>query len=180
MDIEVGNRFPYKASDASDSVVDFEVRGKVVKSFLGKDPMYNHNLNVKATAEDVSRIKAIVCTAPNLDASKPSFEWPFEANKEGVFKFVNKENLEDEFGEIFDAGQMEDIYNVVERRNHSLEATEVKLGSRVMVEFTIAIWRKRPERSGCTFHLISVGLLERVRNDVLGGFHSPKKRQRTG
>ena len=99
VDIEVGNRFPYKANDASDSVVDFEVHGKVVKSFLGKDPMYNHNLNVKATAEDVSRIKAIVCTAPNLDASKPSFEWPFEANKEGVFKFVNKENLEDDFAE---------------------------------------------------------------------------------
>ena len=167
MDIELGNRFPYKTGDASDSVVDFEVRGKVVKSFLGKDPMYSHNLNVKATSEDVSRIKAIVCAAPNSDVSNPSFKWPFEANKEGVFKFVNKENLEDKFGEIFDAGQMEDIYNVVERGHHSVEATEVKLGSRVMVEFTIAIWRKRPERSGCTFLLISVGLLERVRDDVL-------------
>ena len=73
MDIELGNRFPYKTGDASDSVVDFEVRGKVVKSFLGKDPMYNHNLNVKATSEDINRIKAIVCAAPNSDVSKPSF-----------------------------------------------------------------------------------------------------------
>ena len=84
-DIELGNRFPYKTGDSSDNVVDFEVRGKVVKSFLRKDLTYNHNLNVKATSEDVNRIKAIVCAAPNSDASKPSFEWPFEANKEGVF-----------------------------------------------------------------------------------------------
>ena len=88
--------------------------------------------------------------------------------------------MEDDFGEIFDTGQMEDIYNVVERTHHSLEAAEVRLGSRVMVEFTIAIWKKRPERSGCTFHLISVGLLERGRDDVLRGFQSPKKRQWTG
>ena len=67
----------------------FEIRGKVVKSFLGKDPMYNQNLNVKATTEDISRIKSIVLAAPNSDASRPSFEWPFEVNKEGVFKFVN-------------------------------------------------------------------------------------------
>ena len=50
-----------------------------------------------------------------------------------MFKFVNKENLEenleDDFGEIFDAGQMEDIYNVEEHGHHSLEATEVRLGS---------------------------------------------------
>ena len=119
-------------------------------------------------------------TAPNSDASKPSFEWPFEADKEGVFKFVNKENLEDDFREIFDAGLMEDMYNVVEREGNSLGATEVRLGSRVMEEFTIAIWRNRPERSGCTFHLISVGMLEHARDDVLRGFQSPKKKQRTG
>ena len=152
----------------------------MVKSFLGKDPTYNHNLNVKATSEDVNRIKAIVCAAPNSDGSKPSFEWPFEANKDGVFKFVNKENLEVDLEDIFDAGQMEDIHNVVERGQHSLEVKDVRLGSRVMVEFTIAMWKKRPERSGCTFHLISVGVLERVRDDVLRGFQSPKKRQRTG
>lgn len=53
-DIKLGSRFPYKTGEASDSVMDFEVHGKAVKSFLGKDPMYNHNLNVKATSEDVS------------------------------------------------------------------------------------------------------------------------------
>ena len=53
VDIELGNKFPYVLDDATD-VTDFEVSGKVVKSFLSKDPMYNQNLNVKATAEDVS------------------------------------------------------------------------------------------------------------------------------
>lgn len=85
VDIELDNRFPYATDNATDSVTDFEVRGKVVKSFLGKDPIYNQNLNVKATKEDIRRIKAIVCAAPNSDASKSSFEWPFEADKEGVF-----------------------------------------------------------------------------------------------
>jgi hypothetical protein len=178
VDIELGNRFPYTADDTTDSVADFEVRGKVVKSFLGKDPMYNQNLNVKATVEDVSRIKAIVRAAPNSDGNKPSFEWPFDVTKEAVFKFVNKDNLKVDFAEIFDAAEMDDIYNVAERRRHSLGANEVRLGSRVMVEFTIAIWRKKPERSGCTFHLISVGLLERARDNALGGFQSPKKRQK--
>jgi hypothetical protein len=85
IDIELGNRFPYAMDDGTGSVADFEVRGKVVKSFLGSAPMYNQNLNVKATEEDVSRIKAIVRAAPKSDASKPSFEWPFEVNKDGVF-----------------------------------------------------------------------------------------------
>jgi len=180
VDIELGSRFPYSVDDDAEGVADFEVRGKVVKSFLGKDPMYNQNLNLKATAEDVSRIKAIVRAAPNSDAGRPSFEWPFEANKEGVFKFVNKDNLKFDFAEIFDATETSNIYDVAERRRHSLEAKEVRLGSRAIVEFTIAIWRKKPERSGCTFHLISVGVMEHARDNVLEGFQSPKKRQRTG
>jgi hypothetical protein len=180
VDIELGNRFPYATDDSADGVVDFEVRGKVVKSFLSKDPMYTQNLNLKATADDVSRIKDIVRAAPNSDASRPSFEWPFEANKEGVFKFVNKENLKADFGEIFNAAEMGDIYDVADRRRRSLDVKEVRLGSQVMVEFTIAIWRKKPERTGCTFHLISVGLLEGTRENVLGGFQSPKKRKMTG
>ena len=40
VDIELGNRFPYLADDDT-NVADFEVHGKVVKCFLGKDPMYN-------------------------------------------------------------------------------------------------------------------------------------------
>ena len=75
---------------------------------------------------------------------------------------------------------MKNIYDVAERRRYSLEANDVRLGSKVMVEFTIAIWKKKPERAGCTFHLISVGVLESAGDNVLGGFHSPKKRQRTG
>ena len=179
-DIELGNRFPYAADDATGCVADFEVCGKVVKSFLGKDPMYNQNLNVKATDEDVRRIKAIVLAAPNSNASEPSFEWPFQADKESVFKFVNKDNLEADFAEIFDAAKMKDVYDVAERRRHSLEASDVKLGSKAMVEFTIAIWKKKPERVGCTFHLISIGVLERAGDNVTGSFLSPKKRQRTG
>ena len=179
-DIELGNRFPYAADNTTDCVADFEVRGKVVKSFLGKDPMYNQNLNLKATNEDVTRIKAIVLTVPDSNASEASFEWPFEANKEGVFKFVNKDNLEVDFTEIFDAAKMKDVYDVAERRRHSLEASDVKLGSKAMVEFTIAIWKKKPDRAGCTFHLISVGVLERVGDNVSRSFLSPKKRQRTG
>ena len=118
--------------------------------------------------------------APNCDASSPLFEWPFEVNKEGVFKFVNKDNLKVDFAEIFDAAKMKDIYNIEERRRHSLEATEVRLGSRVMVEFTVAIWRKKPARAGCTFHLISIGVLEQGGENFSRGFQSPKKRQRTG
>ena len=180
VDIELGNRFSYIPDDDTDNVADFEVRGKVVKCFLRKDPMYNQNLNVKATAEDVNRIKAIVLAAPNCDASRPSFEWPFEANKEGVFKFVNKDNLKVDFAEIFNAAEMNNAYDLDERRRHSLEAHNVRLGSRVMVEFTIAIWRKKPRRAGCTFHLISVGVLETSRENISGSFQSPKKRQRTG
>jgi len=120
-----------------------------------------------------------MCAAPNSDASRPSFEWPFESNKEGVFKFINKDNLKVDFAKIFDTANMKDIYDVAERRCYSLEANEVRLGSKVMVEFMIAIWRKKPERVGCTFHLISVGVLESVGDNVSGGFHSPKKRQRT-
>ena len=179
VDIELGNRFPYAVDDTTDGVADFEVRGKVVKCFLGKDPMYNQNLNVKATEEDVRRIKAIVCAAPNSDASRPSFEWPFEANKEAVFKFVNKDNLKEDFADIYDAAKTKDIYNVAERRRHSLEANDVRLGSKVIVEFTIAIWRKKPERAGCSFHLISIGVSESAGHNVSGSFHSPK-RQRTG
>ena len=179
VDIELGNKFPYIADDTTNNVADFEIRGKVVKSFLGKDPMYNQNLNVKAKAEDIRRIKAIVCAAPNSDANKPSFEWPFNVNKDGVFKFVNKDDLEVDFAEIFDATEMDDIYDITECRHHLLEAKEVRLGSLAMVEFTIAIWKKKPERSGCTFHLVSVGLLKRMTDNVLSGFQSPKKRQRT-
>ena len=175
VDIELGNRFPYAAEDTTDSVADFEVCGKVVKSFLGKNPMYNQNLNVKATVEDVGRIKAIVLAAHNCEADRPLFEWPFEVNKEGVFKFVNKDNLKVDFAEIFDATEMKDIYDLDERRCHPLEAQEVRLGSRVMVEFTVAIWKKKPGRAGCTFHLISVGVLERGRENFSGGFRSPKR-----
>ena len=71
-------------------------------------------------------------------------------------------------------------HDVAERRRHSLEASDVKLGSKAMVEFTIAIWKKKPERVGCTFHLISIGVLERAGDNVTGSFLSPKKRQRTG
>lgn len=103
---------------------------------------------MKATEEDVERIKAIVRGAPNSDASRPSFEWSFEVNKEGVFKFVNKNNLKVDFTEIFNATKMKDIYDVAERRRHSLDADEVRLGSIAMVEFTIAIWKKKPRESG--------------------------------
>jgi hypothetical protein len=137
-------------------------------------------LRSTATAEDVSRIKIIILAAPNCEASKPSFEWPFEDNKEGVFKFVNKDDLQVDFAEIFDAAKMKDIYDVDERQRHSLEAQEVKLGSRVMVEFIVAIWKKKPGRAGCTFHLISVGVLERGGENFSRSFRSPKKRQRTG
>ena len=129
--------------------------------------------------EDVNRIKAIVLAAPNSDASRPSFEWPFEVNKEGVFKFVNKDNLKVDFAEIFNAAEMKNAYDLDERRHHSLEAQDVRLGSRVMVEFTIAIWKKKPGRASCTFHLISVGVLEPSKKDISGSFQSPKKRQRT-
>ena len=180
MNIELDNRFSYAADDAINSVADFEVRGKVVKSFLDKNSMYNQNLNVKATAEDVNRIKAIIFAAPNCEASKSSFEWPFKDNKKGVFKFVNKNDLQIDFAEIFDAAKMKDIYDVDERQRHSLEAQEVKLGSRVMIEFTVAIWKKKPGRAGCTFHLISIGVLERGGENFSRSFQSPKKRQRTG
>ena len=141
--------------------------------------MYNQNLTVKATDEDVRRIKAIVHAAPNSDANQPSFQWPFEADKEEVFKFVNKDNLEVDFADIYDAAKMKDIYDVAERRCHSLEANGVRPGSKVIVEFTIAIWRRKPEKAGCTFHLISVGVLERMGENVSEGFYS-WKRQRTG
>jgi hypothetical protein len=78
---------------------------------------------------DVERIKAIVRAAPNSEASKQSFECPFEVNKEGVFKFFNKDNLKVDFTEIFDAVKLKNIYDVAERRRHSLEADEVRLGS---------------------------------------------------
>ena len=180
-DIELGNRFPYpqEAISGINDVVDFEVRGKIVKSFLQKNPMYNHNINVKATIEDVHRIKAIVIVAPDSQADRASFEWPFEDGKENVFKMVNKENLAADFEFIWNAAEMEDIHDIEERKLHSLGVSDVKLGSKALVEFTIALWKKRPERVGCTFHLVSVGLLEGPNDDVFGGFQSPKKKQKT-
>lgn len=75
---------------------------------------------------------------------------------------------------------MKDVYDMADRGRHSFKASDVRLGSKVMVEFTIVIWRKKLERVRCTFHLISVGVLENAGDNVSKGFYSLKKRQRIG
>ena len=76
----MGNRCPYHGlpidtmGSGVEDVVDFEVRVKVVKSFLRKHLMYNPNINVKAMASDVDRIKGIVLAAPNSEVARSSFK----------------------------------------------------------------------------------------------------------
>jgi len=53
LDIELDNRFPYIGDNTTDSVIDFEVWSKVAKFFFDKNTMYNQNLMIKATDEDV-------------------------------------------------------------------------------------------------------------------------------
>ena len=94
--------------------------------------------------------------------------------------FINKDNLKANFAEIYDVAKMKDIYDMGEHRHHSPEANNVTLSSKVTIEFTIAILRKKLERMGCTFHLISVRVLEIIGDNVSGEFHSPKKKWRIG
>lgn len=56
-----------------------------------------------------------------------------------MFKFVNEDNLRADFAKIYDAVEMKDAYDVAECKRHSLEANDVMLGSKAMIEFTIAI-----------------------------------------
>ena len=94
---------------------------------------------------------------------------------------MNKDNLKVDFAEIFDAAEMDDIYNVAERRRHSLGANDVRLGSRVMVEFTIAIWRKKPERSGCTYiSLDQRGAIGACEGQCFGGVPVAKEETEDG
>ena len=57
--------------------------------------------------------------------------------------FINKDNLKADFAETYDVTKVKDVYDVVEHRHHSPEANDVRLGSKVTVEFMIAIWGKK-------------------------------------
>jgi hypothetical protein len=83
-----------------------------------------------------------------------------------------------DFIEIFDTADKMVIHDVASHRGHSVEANEVSLGNKVIMDFTITIWRKKPESIGCSFHLIDVRVLESAGDNISGRFNSSKKRQR--
>jgi hypothetical protein len=176
--------------DVEREVSEFTVTGTVVKSYL-KSGQYGHSLQIEISPADRRRLESYIQTVPNFDKLRPSFKWPWHQDIKNptkiTAKFVSKENSDEEFNVVWDGRDLQNLANVDARA--PISYTNIRSGNLVHVEFTLSVWEyKEPEltdeagpkkvtiKHGCTFKLLSIGLL---RDGYVGyNIGSPTKKRR--
>jgi hypothetical protein len=173
------------AGDEEDrEVFELNVGGTVVNSYL-RVGQYSHNIDLEVTVDERRRLQTFVQTVPDFDKYAASFKWPW-AGSSNVVRFTSKEDIGGDFKVIWDGRSITDIHDVESRL--PIPHTRIRGGSRVFVEFTVIVWEFKATEAdkstnknisakyGCTFKLLSIGLLD----DGLKGYNieSPKKRKR--
>jgi hypothetical protein len=177
-------------SDEERDVSEFTVTGTVVKSYL-RTGQYGHSLQIEISPADRRRLESYIQTVPNFDKYRPSFKWPWHQDSKNptkiTAKFVSKENSDEEFKVVWDGRDVQNLGNVDARA--PISYTNIRTGNLVHVEFTLSVWEyKEPEvtdesghkkatvKYGCTFKLLSIGLL---RDGYVGyNINSPTKKRR--
>ena len=111
-----------------------------------------------ATAE-IETIKELVKGSPAY--TNADFRWPFKGNEA---KFTSRENIDQEYDGVWDATNIGDTEDDINART-TLPATEIKTGSRVLIEYTVIPYIARKANrddpgysTGCTLSLLSMGL----------------------
>jgi len=171
--------FPILDEDDEDddpcSVMEFNVTGFVVKSFLRDGGDYGHSLTLKLEDNVLAKVKAIISTSPQFEATS-SYYSPIKGDN--TVAFTNKENKTGSFEFIWDGRGILNLNNVNDR--HSISHTMITRGSEVYVEYTVEAWsyqKKGKERTdGCRLTLLSIGLLERLHSTC--DFESARKKRR--
>ena len=147
--------------------MEFQVIGNVSKAFLqGGGNFSKHNLSITVAEDKLAHVKAYINSAPNRNES--NFVLPFE---NGIAKFGTKVGGETEFKVAWDGRDMKELDNIDERYPLSSLALIIK-GAQVLVEFSLKTWDiKKPEAHGCSFELLSIGLMKDA------PIEQPKKRR---
>jgi hypothetical protein len=128
---------------------------------------------------EIDRMKSIVRTSPGF--KEEDYRWPLEGP--GLLRFTNKVDVNEDFGQVWDARGMNNIDDIEARPRLSKE--KINEGAIVLVEYTITPYlgsrgtaSKEGFGPGATLEMLSIGLLKvpDPRFDV--GF--PKKKRRVG
>jgi hypothetical protein len=178
--------------DEERDVLELTVTGTVVTSFL-RTGQYGHTLQIKLLPADRRRLQSFVQTVPDFDEKyRSTFKWPWsEDNKNPghvTAKFISKEYPDEEFKVVWDGRDLVNLADIEARK--PISYTNIRNGSLIYVEFTVAVWKyteaetsdreggkkKGKVSTGCTFKLLSVGLI----NDGYIGYNinSPMKKRR--
>lgn len=175
-------RLDVKHDHGALQVEEYKIRGTVASAFLKKTP-YAHTMAIYVADEDVQKIKSLIQTSPAYKAGKERFRWPFVEHE---VKFTSRESPQDDFNNIWDGRNLDDLNDVNLRQ--PLTPTDVESGARVLIEYTVVPYLGRKQHkdgpgytAGCTLELLSVGVLNS--DDSQDGewdfdFDSPTKKRR--
>jgi hypothetical protein len=172
---------PFLISDADDDnmqscpIMEFNVTGMVMKSFLRDGGDYGHSLILKLDDDVLANVRAIISISPRFEATS-SYHSPLK--NDNTVTFINKENKAGIFEFIWDGRDIHNLDNIDLR--YSISHTMIRHGSKVYVEYTVEAWsyeKKGKERTdGCRLTLLSIGLLESPHSNC--DFDSARKKRR--
>lgn len=166
---------PVRDENGKRSVIELNMKGSVVKSFLRAGAM-SHTVFIDAGKEDIELLKSFIKTAPGFH--EEHYRWPFDGSR---IKFTSKRDLTSEFKFVWN-GIGVDWSDVETRRKSTVE--EVKEGTTVVIEYMPLAYMRRNGtdevdgfESGCSLQLLSVGVLSESDSKEFD-FESPSKRRR--
>jgi hypothetical protein len=140
---------------------ELQARGVAHSVYLTEKSEFGHTISVTLNEEDIDKLKSAVMKSPHY-TGEDEFRWAIQDHS--TVKFICKLHPGTKYANVWDATQgiLAD-FNKRKRVDSSL----VEAGAYVYVEFIPSTWRFESgavTSNGCTFKLLSVGLLQNENN----------------
>jgi hypothetical protein len=138
-------------------LLELQVRGTTHSVYLTEKSEFGHTISITLNEDDIKSLKSAVRKSPHYTA-EDEFRWPIQGHS--IVKFICKLHPGTKYANVWDATQGV-IADINDRRR--LDHNRVEAGAQVYIEFIPSTWRfesAAQSSSGCTFKLLSIGLLQ--------------------